>query len=294
LLAFYYAVAVIGQVTQASFMKLNNKTPEGDVVRFSFFKAFFAFLLFFLLFFVTRDTFHLPTMLYGILFGVCIACSSFFGYRALGIGPLSLTYMLFNFCIVISCLYGVILQHNTVTLSWYLGFALMFASMALLNFKFGKKKDVQGEQKGALSLKWAILVAITILGDGFCQISQTAHQSAYPELHQVGFMMWAMLTWSVIFLAIALFTGKLRMSRRYLRSDLYAAGSGLSNSLANFFILKLAAMSAATLLFPTLSVVTMLAALLAGIIFFREKLSLTQIAGFLLGAGSIFLMKVQF
>ena len=36
------------------------------------------------------------------------------------------------------------------------------------------------------------------------------------------------------------------------------------------------------------------AALLAGIIFFREKLSLTQIAGFLLGAGSIFLMKVQF
>ena len=291
MIALLYAAVVLGQVTQAAFMKLNTKYGKGDVVRFTLVKGFAAFLLFLSLFFIMREDFHVPTMLYGMLFGICISCSSFMGYRALAIGPLSLTYMLFNFCIVISCLYGVIFLENTVSLSGYFGFALMIGSMVLLNFKFGRKKEEQSEKKGSLSLKWAILVLITILGDGFCQVSQTAHQNGFPKQYQFGFMMWAMLTWCTVFLVAAICTGKLKFSKEFVRSDLYAIGSGVTNSLANFFILMLAAMSTATLLFPTLSVVTMLGALVAGFILFREKLTLTQIFGFLLGAGSIFLLQ---
>ena len=101
LIPLLYGAVVIGQVTQATFMKLNNKTAGGNVIRFSFFKAVSAFLLFLLLFFITQEEFHLPTVIYGSVFGVCIACSGFTGYRALGLGPLSLTYMLFNCCILI-------------------------------------------------------------------------------------------------------------------------------------------------------------------------------------------------
>lgn len=294
-----YAAVVIGQVTQASFMKLNNKTAGGNVVRFSFFKAFSAFLLFLSLFLITREEFHLPTMIYGAVFGVCISCSSFMGYRALGLGPLSLTYMLFNCCIVISCLYGVIFLEESVGLLGGIGFVLVLAAMLLLNFDFSKKKRSVEEKSGAgegkkprASLKWLVLVALTLLGDGFCQIAQKAHQNTYPKQYQVGFMMWAMLTWSVIFLTVSLCTGNLKLGRAHLRSDLYAAFSGLSNSLANYFILMLAAMSSATLLFPTISVVTMLVALIAGMILFREKLNLQQIVGFACGVGAVFLLQI--
>ena len=291
-----YAAVVIGQTAQATFMKLNSKTKTGDALRFTFVKALSAMLLFLLLFLVTREGFHLPTMLYGMLFGVCIACSSFFGYRALGVGPLSLTYMLMNCCILISCLYGVIFLDESISLLGGIGFFLMAVAMLLLNFDFSPKKESaergEGAKKPRASLKWAVLIALTLLGDGFCQVSQTAHQNAFPKEHRIGFMFWAMLTWCVICFFIALLTGKIKPGRAYLRSDLYAVGSGLTNSLANYFILMLAAMSAATLLFPTISVACMLGALVVGFTLFREKLNLQQLVGFVCGVGAVFLLQL--
>ena len=290
-----YAGVVLGQTTQASLMKLNNRKGESDVVRFNFFKSFAALLLFLVLFLIKEKSFHLPTMLYGMLFGVCISCSSYFAYRALGLGSLSLTYMLFNCCILVSCLYGVIVQGERISALGGAGLALMLGAMVLLNFDFSCKKknaDAQTQGKPRVSFKWAAFIGLCLLGDGFCQVSQSAHQSATPGEHQIGFMFWAMLTWCAIYFVGALATGRIKPSRAALRSDLYAAGSGLSNSLANYFILMLAAMSSATLLFPTVSVVCILGALLSGVIFFREKLNLQQCVGFALGVGSIFLLQI--
>lgn len=288
-----YAAVVLGQTTQASFMKLNNRKGASDVVRFNFFKSLAALLLFLVLFLVREGDFHLPTMLYGMLFGVCISCSSYFAYRALGLGPLSLTYMLFNCCILVSCLYGVIVQGERITALGGVGLALMLGAMLLLNFDLSGKKKADGAQgKSRMSFKWAAFIGLCLLGDGFCQVSQSAHQNATPGEHQLGFMFWAMLTWCTIYFVGALATGRLGRGRADPRSDLYAVGSGLSNSLANYFILMLAAMSSATLLFPTVSVVCILGALVSGLIFFREKLNLQQCIGFLLGVGAIFLLQL--
>ena len=290
-----YAGVVLGQTTQASLMKLNNRKGDSDVVRFNFFKSFAALVLFLVLFLVREGDFHLPTMLYGMLFGVCISCSSYFAYRALGLGPLSLTYMLFNCCILVSCLYGVIFLDERITALGGVGLALMLGAMLLLNFDFSRKKkgvDAQRKDKPRMSLKWAVFIGLCLFGDGFCQVSQSAHQNAYPGEHQLGFMLWAMLTWCTIYFVGAFATGRINLSRAALRSDLYAAGSGLSNSLANYFILMLAAMSSATLLFPTVSVVCILGALLSGVFFFREKLNLQQCIGFALGVGAIFLLQL--
>ena len=287
-----YAAVVLGQTAQATFMKLNSKTKSDDVVRFTFVKSLSAVLLFLVLFLIAREEFHVPTMLSGALFGACIAYSSFFGYRALSVGPLSLTYMLLNCCIVVSCLYGLIFLGESVSLLGVFGFVLMAGAMVLLNFDFSKKKGAQDAAKPRVSLKWAALIGLALLGDGFCQVSQSAHQSVFPKQHQIGFMFFAMLTWFVIYFVGALCTGRLRLGRQYLRSDLYAACSGLTNSFANYCILMLAAMSAATLLFPTISVVCMLGALLSGMVLFREKLNLQQVIGFLLGVGSVFLLQI--
>jgi drug/metabolite transporter (DMT)-like permease len=51
-------------------------------------------------------------------------------------------------------------------------------------------------------------------------------------------------------------------------------------------------MSSATLLFPTISVCSMLGALVAGFLVFREKLKLQQWLGFFLGVGAVFLLQL--
>lgn len=289
-----YSAVVLGQTAQATLMKLNSKTGKSDVVRFNLFKSFAAMLLFLVLFLLLREDFHLPTMLYGMLFGVCISVSSYFAYRALAVGPLSLTYMLMNCCIVISCLYGVLFSDERITLFGAFGFLLMAAAMLLLNFDFSQKKNAGavGGSRSRVSLKWAILIALTLLGDGFCQVSQSAHQKAFPKQYQIGFMFFAMLTWFTIYFVGSLCTGRIRIARKYLRSDVLAASSGVANSFANYCILMLAAMSAATLLFPTISVVCMLGALLTGFLVFREKLKLQQWLGFFLGVGAVFLLQL--
>ncbi len=290
-----YIGVVLGQTAQTSLIKLNNRGQTTGVIRFNFFKALAPTLLFLVLLLVKGEEFHLPTMLYGILFGACATGSALFGYCALGLGPLSLTYMLFNCCIIVPCLYGILFQSNTVTLLGGFGFLLMAGAMVLLNFDFSRKKQdgvEKAENKTRVPLKWVILIACTMLCDGFCQVSQSAHQAAFPKQHQISFMFWGMLTWCVIYLAIALCTGKLKPKRAYLRSDLYATGSGICIGLANYFVLMLAALSSATLLFPTISVCSMLGALVAGFLVFREKLSLQQWVGFLLGVGAVFLLQL--
>jgi uncharacterized membrane protein len=199
-----------------------------------------------------------------------------------------------NCCIVISCLYGVIFLNERIGLWGGIGFMLMALAMVLLNFDFSRKREsVCGkEKKPRISLKWALLITLTLLGDGFCQVSQSSHQNAYPGEHRIGFMLWAMLTWCVIYFFAMLCKGNFKMGRAHLRGDTYAVLSGLSNSFANYCILMLAALSATTLLFPTISVACMLGALLCGLLLFGEKLKLQQIVGFVAGVGSVFLLQI--
>jgi multidrug transporter EmrE-like cation transporter len=68
--------------------------------------------------------------------------------------------------------------------------------------------------------------------------------------------------------------------------------AGVLNGLSNFFTLWLAGLSFATLLFPLISASTMLAALLVGKFFFKEKLTKFQIIGFVLGVTSVILLNL--
>ncbi len=290
-----YIGVVLGQTAQSSLIKMNNKVQSAGVIRFNFFKALAPTLLFFVLLLIKGESFHLPTMLYGMFFGVCAVGSAFFGYCALETGPLSLAYVLFNCCIIVPCLYGIIFQSNTVSLLNGVGFLLMAGAMVLLNFDFSSRKKTKlenGEKKIRTPPKWVFFAVLAMLCDGFCQVSQTAHQGVFPKEYQISFMFWGMLMWCVIYLAVALCTGRLKPNRTYFRSDLYATGSGVSIALANYFVLMLAAMSSATLLFPTISVCSMLGALAAGFLLFREKLKLQQWVGFLLGVGAVFLLQL--
>ena len=277
-----YILTVASSASQSTLSKLCGKRGA-DPFRFNFYKAGAAFVMFLCAFLITERGIHTESLFYGIIYGACTALSMYCGYKALCIGPLSLTSMLATFSLIIPCIYGATVLNEKVSVFAAIGYVLLAAALVSLNIK--EKKD---DKKP--SLKWAICIAATILSNGVASVIQKLHQSAYPGLHRFAFMSSAMLVCLLAFTVISLAKRSLLTVPKMTEG--LSAASGVLNGLASFFTLWLAGLSNATLLFPLISASTMLSVLLIGRYFFKEKLSRFQIIGFILGVSSVILLNL--
>ena len=191
--------------------------------------------------------------------------------------------MLATFSLIIPCVYGAVFLSETITVFAWFGFAFLVGALICLNIK--EKKDTKKP-----SLQWAIYISLTIIVNGISSVIQTMQQREFPGSYRFTFMSAAMLVCVTSFAALCLFKGIL--FSRPTSTDYMGGTSGVLNGLSNFFTLWLAGLSFATLLFPLISASTMLAALLVGKFFFKEKLTKFQIIGFILGVTSVVLLNL--
>ena len=286
MIAALYIAVVLCATAQSSLNKLNK---NGDAVRFNFFKSLAGFLVFFTAYLISREGFHLPTFLFALAEGVLLALANHAGYKALCLGPMALTSMLVKFSLIIPFAFGIFQWGERPTVFAYIGFVLLFCALACLNVR-----RPQGErEKKSLSLPWAICVTLTLVANGFSSVLASAHQRAYPKSFQLGYTAWSILVCLLIFLALALATGKLKKEHRSLRADALGSSAGVVNTLASFLTLWLAASNPATVLYPLIAVATMLLSLLVGRVLFREKLTAWQLLGFALGVCSVLLLNLK-
>ena len=278
-----YILAVTTMSAQSALSKQGGRL-KADPFRFNFYKAAFALLLFLTAFLISERTLHAPTIIYGALYGVCITVSMYCGYRALCIGPLSLTSMLATFSLIVPCIYGAVFLHEAISLLAGLGFVCLVISLVCLNIK-DKKDDKKP------SLEWAVCIIATILMNGISSVIQKEHQLAFPGGYRFTFMSASMLVCTLSYTVICLIKSSLIVLPT--KADLFGGGSGILNGLSNFFTLWLAGMSPASILFPLISASTMLMALLVGKFIFKEKLTVYQIIGFFVGILSVFLLNMR-
>ena len=99
-----YALIVLFSVTQSATTKLFNRHSANSSV-FNAIKATSSFALFALMA-VSGFTFHLPTLTFGLLYGICLCLSMYAGYKALCLEPMALTSMLVSFSVLIPLLRG--------------------------------------------------------------------------------------------------------------------------------------------------------------------------------------------
>lgn len=283
MIALLYTAVVLCYMSQSTMSKLNR---GGDAIRFNFFKGLAGCLVFFSVFLFSREGFHLPTMLYGAVQGVLFAVADQLGYKALQTGPMALTSMLVKFSLIIPFLFGIIRLGESPSVFAYIGLLLLLAALVFLNLR------TSGDRDKRPSLKWALCTLATLLANGFCEIVTTMHQRAFPAQFEYGYIAWTTVFCLLIFSALALRCGKLRGEYHTKRGDLLACGAGIVNTLSSFFTVFLAACSPASVLYPLLSVTTMLGALLVGRFVFRERLSAFQLTGFTLGVFSVVLFNL--
>jgi drug/metabolite transporter (DMT)-like permease len=282
---FIYLAIVFASATQSATTKLYNSRAKNPAL-FNAIKAGVAALAFALSFLFGFE-FHLPTLFFALGYGASLCLSMYAGYRALCSGPMALTSMLVSFSLIIPLLWGVTVGGETLSTLQCVAFPFLALSIVLTNADKFKKSQESHTRYG----KWFFFVFLTFVTNGICSVLQKQHQTLYPESYSREFMFFAMLFCTAVFSAVTL----LRTPWKEIgesKGKIFGALSGLANALANYLTLLLAGMENASVLFPVISAGTILAALLFGRIFFREKLKPNHYLAIAAGITAVVLIKL--
>ena len=280
-----YLGIVLSSVTQSASNKAFYKGGGTQVV-FNAIKALSAVALM-LIVGLFRFEFHLPTLLFGISYGILLTVAMYAGYEALRRGPMALTSMLVSFSVLIPFLWGVAVKGETLAPWQYVGILLLLLAFLATNADKLKKS---ASNRGSYGV-WLLFVALTFAANGAGSVLQTEHQALYPGLYQKELTLLAMCVCAIVYFVWLLASVSLRRAWQ-TKGKGYAALSGLANACVSFLTALLAATENASVLFPVISAGSALGVLLCGRVIFREKLKINHYAALALGISAVILVKI--
>ena len=279
----YYLAIVLFSPLQSAASKYYAK-DGGDILSFNLIKSFSALALFALVS-IWGITFHVDTIVLSAFYGISLAVSMHFGYRAVEVGPMALTSLLVSFSVVIPIVYGLSFCGEAFTFFKGLGFGFLFVAIICSNIK--KRDNVSSKT----DLRWFLCVLLTFVTNGICAVLQKRHQILYPKLYGTEFMLFAMLTCFLIYAVFAII--KIRPTRFFaVKKKRYGVYSGVGNGIANFCTILLAGFESASVLFPTISIGTIIGAIICGRVLFKEKLNVNNYLTLLFGVVAIIFLKL--
>jgi len=275
---------VAGVTLQQVATKSYGEKVKGGTYSFSVGTMVFA-LLFFVLTSGGELDFSLAIVGYSLAFAVANSVTTIFMLLAINEGPLALTSLIVQYSLLIPTLYGLFVLGESVSICLLIGITFLIASIVLINFE--KKKE---EKK--ISLKWAIYSILTFVGNGSCSMIQKMQQTEFDGAYKNEFMIVAYVISIVI-----LFGCMLSKERKQCTGDLkhgfiYYLLRGLSVGLVNFLVLVLTNRMEASVMFPVISSGGIVATFLLSVFVYREKLSLSQNIGVILGVISLVFLNI--
>ena len=120
-------IAASGMVTKS----YESRHPNGGAIFYSAACCFFVCI-----FFLFSSGFHLEfdvaLLPYVISFGLSYGIATVSTYYAIRTGPLSLTYLIISYSLVIPTLYGLFFCGENVGVTFYIGLAFLFVSLFLI------------------------------------------------------------------------------------------------------------------------------------------------------------------
>ena len=276
LLYFLNVVCSSGQ----SVLNKHYASGGGKTAPFNICRAFSALVIFAAIALISGFSVHTPTVLFGAVYGLMLCGSMYTGFKALALGPMSLTGTIASFSLIVPVLFGLCFLREKLSVIGIVGIALLLASIVLINYKKG----------GDISVKWSIFSILTLLFNGGCSVIQKIHQIRFPTLYRNEFMVWAMLTTWLVLVIISLFQ---KEQSNKIPFTVLGVISGAMNGFANYIVLYLAALENATVLFPIVSAANTVAVWVLGRFMFKEKLTPSGIIGLVMGIAAVVLLKIN-
>ena len=130
-----------------------NKMSDNAAV-FNGIKTFSALVLFGVMS-IWKFNYNADAIIYGGLYGICLCMSMYCGYKALSLGPLSLTSLIVAFSVVFPLLYGIVFCDEKLIVVRCMGFIFLALAIVAANVSGGASDDTR--KINNLSSKWKIL-----------------------------------------------------------------------------------------------------------------------------------------
>lgn len=237
-----------------------------------------ASLIFFLLISFYKIQFHLPTVLFASVYGFALFFSTLFGYMALKYGSMALTSLIVSYSVIVPCIFSIIFLGETLSFVRILGIVLLLISMYLLK---------QQAENVRVNKQWFVYVAITFFCNGICSVMQKLHQTVYPSSYCNEFMVYSIVVTFILFLTTAI----CKKEEKNTGVMKYAVLAGILMGVGNYLTLVLSSKVDATVLFPIVSVFSMICNVIVSKLYFNDKFSVMQLTGICFGVFSVLLIK---
>ena len=274
----YYLLTILSSALSVSQSTCTKTASDAKrVISFNTINFFTSSLLFALIL-TGSFTFHTPTLFYAILSGITLALSTIFGHLALTKGPMAVTSLICSYAIVIPSIFGISYLKESVTYLKVLGFVLLVVSMYMLS----KRDSERSYKKG-----WFFCLIIAFVCNGITSVIQKLHQTDYNGLYLNEFTFFSFLSAFLILFIITVF----KKEKPNVKNIKFAIPAGIFLGSANFLTLFLSAKMDASVLFPTTTVFKVMFVCLASRFFFKDKLTIKQFCGIVLGVISVILIK---
>ena len=278
----YLLIIIFGMSVQNVLKKaFNKKMPHGGVMIFSAVTVLFAAL-----FFVATAgyplNFTVDILPYAFGFAACYCAAAIFSLMAINTGSLSLTSLAISYSLLIPTVFGLIFWGDEATPFFFIGLVLLIVSLLLINSKDGEVK---------ITPKWAILVLIAFVGNGLC----STIQNGYAKVHSTGnseFMIIALATVFITMLVLSLFKERAIIAPSVKNGWYFMAICGIANGAVNLFVIMLSPLMNASIMFPLISAGGIVLTSLVSILLYKERLTLQQYIGMILGIGAIVFLNL--
>lgn len=227
------------------------------------------------------------TLLLGTVFGTVTALSAVFNLKALHIGPMSYTTVLVTSSMLVPTLAGRIGWGEQVSFLQYTGIVLMLISIALSTDKHKGNNTV--------SARWLAYCMAAFAMTGMIGVLQKIHQTS-PYRDEAGAFLVVAFLVSALFSAVPCLRGRKELSQSHIFSSrpiLLLLAGGLGTVGANKLNLYLSGVMESAVFFPIVNGGSLLLAVLAALLLYREKLPGRKWAGLAVGIAGIFLLYIK-
>lgn len=166
------------------------------------------------------------------------------------------------------------------------GLVLLAVSLMLIAMKEKDKSDTQ-----KISFRWAFYAVAALLSNGICTIIQREQQIVFEGRYKNEFMIVALVGIFIAFTIVALFKERSDIKPCLKGGIIFMVLWGVLNGAANLFVMILAKMPA-SLVYPLISGGSIILTWIAARFFYKEKLTVCQNIGLVLGIVSVVLLNL--
>ncbi len=237
---------------------------------------------------VEAGGFVLPSagaVFYGVLYGANLSIFLLFKMQSFSNGPVSLTSLISSCSFIIPTIFAAIYNHEAIGPIKWIGMAVMLVAFFLcINPKGGTT---------AIRRNWFVYISLFFCAGGMIGIINKLFQSSDARTEINSMMLVASLVSAVILIVAAFVAGgvtKMGAPKLHKSGVIYVLACAFVSCVYNRLNVYLAGVMPGALLFPISNGSLILCNTLIGVILFKEKLNMRQIAGIVIGFASIMMI----